>query len=59
MGLFKDLFDLTEDVLAVPTDLVGLTNHHEKKAALDKAKEAFMKDEITAEEYKKVKDLLG
>ena len=58
MGLFKDLFELTEDVLAVPTDLVGLTNHHEKKAALDKAKAKFMNDEITAEEYKKIKELL-
>lgn len=59
MGLFKDLFDLTEAVLAIPTDLVGLTNHHDKKAALAKAKIAFLRDEITAEEYKKVKDLLS
>jgi hypothetical protein len=59
MGLFKDLFNLTEDVLALPIDLVGITNHHEKKAALDKAKRMFMRDEITVEEYNKVKDLLS
>jgi len=58
MGLLKGLFDLAEDIVLIPTDIVGLTNHYEKKEALQKAKIAFMKDEITAEEYKKIKSYL-
>ena len=59
MGLFKDLFGLAEDVLAIPTDLVGLTNHHNKKEALEKAKLMFVGDEITLEEYRRIKELLS
>jgi hypothetical protein len=58
MGLFKGLFNLVEDVVLIPTDIVGLTNHHEKKEALRKAKIAFLNDEITETEYKKIKTLL-
>tara|TARA_R110002020_G_scaffold40164_3_gene118916 strand:+ start:2369 stop:2548 length:180 start_codon:yes stop_codon:yes gene_type:complete len=55
MGLIKGIFDLVEDVVSIPTDIVGITNHHEKKEILQKAKIAFMNDEISETEYKKIK----
>jgi hypothetical protein len=58
MGLLKGLFDLADDIISIPTDLVGITNHHEKKEVLQKAKKAFMNDEITSSEYEKIKRLL-
>jgi len=58
MGLLKGLFDLADDIISIPTDLVGITNHHEKKEVLKKAKKAFMNDEITSSEYEKIKRLL-
>jgi hypothetical protein len=58
MGFLKGLFNLAEDIVSIPTDIVGLTNHHEKKEALQKAKIAFMNDEITDTEYRKIKALL-
>lgn len=58
MGILKEIFDLADDIVSLPTDLLGLTNHHEKKEALQKAKQAFMTDQITASEYEKIKKLL-
>lgn len=58
MGLLKGLFDLADDIVSIPTDIVGLTNHHEKKEVLQKVKIAFMNDEITESEYRKIKSLL-
>lgn len=54
MGLLKGLFDLADDLVSIPTDLVGLTNHHEKKEVLRKAKTAFMEGEISSAEYEKI-----
>lgn len=58
MGFLKDILGLADDLISIPTDLIGLTNHHDKKEALRKAKIAFMNDEISAEEYRKIKTLL-
>ena len=58
MGLLKGLFELADDIISIPTDLAGITNHHEKKEILRKAKEAFMNDQMTANEYEKIKKLL-
>jgi hypothetical protein len=58
MGLLSGLFDLADDIISIPTDIVGLTNHYEKKEALQKAKIAFMNDDITETEYKKIKAYL-
>ena len=55
MGLLKGLFDLAEDIVSIPTDIVGITSHHEKKEILQKAKVAFMNDEISGSEYEKIK----
>ena len=58
MGLLSGLFNLADDIISIPTDIVGLTNHYEKKEALQKAKIAFMNDDITETEYKKIKAYL-
>lgn len=58
MGFLKDIIGLADDIVSIPTDFIGLTNHHDKKEALRKAKIAFMNDEISAEEYRKIKTLL-
>lgn len=58
MGLLKGLFDFADDIVSIPIDLVGLTNHYEKKEVLEKAKRAFMEDKITSAEYEKIKKLL-
>jgi uncharacterized membrane protein len=59
MGFFKDIFNLTEDLLSIPTDIVGLTNHHDKKKALQIAREKFLDGEITATQYEQVKKLIN
>ena len=59
MGFFKDIFNLTEDLLSIPTDIVGLTNHHDKKRALQIAREKFLDGEITATQYEQVKKLIN
>jgi len=58
MGILKGVFNLVEDVVLIPTDIIGLTSHYEKKEALKKAKLAFLNDEITESEYKKIKEYL-
>jgi hypothetical protein len=58
MGLLSGLFELADDIISIPTDLVGLTNHHEKKNTLEKAKIAFLNNEISASEYNKIKEIL-
>lgn len=58
MGLLTGLFNLAEDIVSIPTDVLGLTSHYEKKEALQKAKIAFMNDDITEAEYKKIKACL-
>jgi hypothetical protein len=58
MGLLKGLFDLADDIVSIPTDIIGLTNHYEKKQALENAKREFINDRITASEYEKIKKLL-
>lgn len=58
MGFLKNIFDLADDIISIPTDLIGLTNHYEKKEILRKAKESFLNDKITSAEYEKVKKLL-
>lgn len=58
MGLLKGLFNLAEDIISIPTDLVGITNHYEKKELLEKAKNDFINDRITAAEYSKIKEIL-
>ena len=58
MGLLTGLFNLADDIISIPTDIVGLTNNYEKKEALQKAKVAFMNDDITETEYKKIKAYL-
>ena len=58
MGLLSGLFNLADDIISIPTDIIGITNHHDKKEALQKAKIAFMNDEITETEFKKIKLLL-
>ena len=55
MGLLKGLFGLVDDIITIPTDMVGLTNHWEKKEILERAKRAYLRGEITIEEYKKIK----
>jgi len=59
MGFFKDIFNLTEDLLSIPTDIVGLTNHHDKKKALQIAREKFLDGEMTATQYEQVKKLIN
>jgi hypothetical protein len=58
MGLLSGLFELADDIISIPTDLVGLTNHHEKKHTLEKAKKAFLNNQISANEYNKIKEIL-
>lgn len=58
MGLLKGLFNLAEDIISIPTDLVGITNHYEKKELLEKAKRDFINDRITSAEYSKIKEIL-
>jgi uncharacterized membrane protein len=59
MSLFKSVFDLVEDVITLPTDILGLTNHHDKKKALEIAKVKFINGEITAVQYEQVKKLIN
>jgi hypothetical protein len=55
MGLLSGLFNLADDIISIPTDIVGLTSHYEKKEMLQKAKIAFMNDKISGVEYEKIK----
>lgn len=58
MGILKSLFNLADDIISIPTDLVGITNHHKKKEVLERAKEAFLRNEITSAEYERIKKIL-
>lgn len=54
MGLLGGILGLVDDIVSIPTDMVGLTNHYEKKDAIKMAKLAYLNDEITEQEYKKL-----
>lgn len=53
MGLLGSLLKLADDIVSIPTDLIGLTNHYGKKKAREILKEAFLNDKITSAEYEK------
>lgn len=51
MGILGDLFSLADDIVSIPTDFIGLTNHHSKKEAQQIAEKAFKSGRINAEQY--------
>tara|TARA_R110000772_G_scaffold259692_1_gene377366 strand:+ start:705 stop:887 length:183 start_codon:yes stop_codon:yes gene_type:complete len=59
MGILSGLFNLAEDIISIPTDLVGITNHHDKKEMLAEAKRRFIADEITSAQYEKLKIIIN
>lgn len=58
MGLLTSLFNLADDLVSIPTNLLGITNHHEKKKVLSKYKRLFINGKISSEEYEKVRRIL-
>ena len=54
MGILGGILGLVDDIVSIPTDLIGLTNHHDKKDAIKKIKIAFVNGDITESEYKKL-----
>jgi len=51
MGILGDIFDFADDLVSIPTD-------HEKKKALEKAKQAFLDGKLSSSEYEKIKAFL-
>ena len=51
MGLLKNIFDLADDIVSIPTDLLGLTNHYKKKEAIEYINEQFAEGKITRSEH--------
>jgi len=58
MGIIKGLFSLVDDIISIPTDLIGLTNHHKRKEIKRILDRAFIEDKISSEDYEKAKTLL-
>lgn len=54
MGILRGLFDLADDIVSIPTDMLGITDHYEKKKVEQFAKQAFIAGEITAKQYQEI-----
>lgn len=54
MGLLKGLLKLADDVVSLPTDILGITNHHGKEKAKRIAKLGYIEGKISEEEYKRL-----
>lgn len=54
MGILGDIFNFADDVLSIPTDLLGLTNHHKKKEAIEWVEDVYNKGQISPDEYLKL-----
>ena len=54
MGLLGNIFGLVDDIVSIPTDIVGLTNHHAKKKAMKIATTGLIEGKITMKEYKEL-----
>lgn len=59
MGILGDLLGLADDIISIPTDFIGLTNHHNKKEALERAKIAFIQGDISAAQFEAIKKQLS
>ena len=57
MGLLKGLFDLADEIISIPTDILGITGNSSNEDILRKAKVAFLNGDITAREYETIKRL--
>ena len=70
MGLLKGLFELADEIVSIPTDILGITGgstlesvarqihnltYSEQKELLRASKLRFMNDEISASEYSFIK----
>ena len=54
MGLLKGIFDLADDIISIPTDIIGITNNHGKAKARKIARTAFAYGKINREEYEEL-----
>lgn len=54
MGILGGLLKLADDIVSIPTDIIGITNHHGKEKARRIAKIGFIEGKINEEEYKRL-----
>jgi len=54
MGLLKGILGLVDDIVSIPTDIIGITNHYNKKEARRYVQRKFLSGEISSSEYEKL-----
>lgn len=54
MGILGGLLKLVDDIVSVPTDILGITNHHGKEKARRIAKAGYIEGKIDEAEYKRL-----
>jgi hypothetical protein len=54
MGILTDILNLADDIISIPTDILGITNHYNKKQAIQTANEALITGKIDPQEYAKL-----
>lgn len=54
MGLLKGIFNLADNIVSIPTDMLGITNNHGKNKARKIARTALAYGKINRDEYEEL-----
>jgi len=54
MGIINGILGIVDDIITIPTDILGITNHHGKEKGKRIARLAYIEGKITEDEYKRL-----